>query len=32
MSEVINYARAADAWMKASGREQIARQQQALAG
>jgi len=32
MSEVINYARAADAWMKASGREQIALQQQALAG
>jgi hypothetical protein len=24
MSEVINYARAADAWMKAGGREQIA--------
>ena len=32
MSEVINYARAADAWMKASGREQIARQQHALVG
>ncbi len=32
MSEVINYARAADAWMKASGREQIALQQQAMAG
>jgi hypothetical protein len=24
MSEVINYARAADAWMKASGREAVA--------
>jgi len=32
MSEVINYARAADAWMKASGREQIARQHQAMVG
>jgi hypothetical protein len=24
MSEVINYAKAADAWMKAGGREQVA--------
>ncbi|MEI2776146.1 MAG: ATP citrate lyase citrate-binding domain-containing protein [Tetrasphaera sp.] len=32
MSEVIHYALAADAWMKESGREQILRQHQALAG
>jgi hypothetical protein len=32
MSEVINYARTADRWMKETGREQVARQQASLAG